>query len=153
MRYYHVVGVFAQIAGTLHLTDMQAAARLHALTPCDAGQHGENRYTTREPVGFKAGETFGCTDLLRVNGIEPVEMTAAQFDKRVKGEREAAAAAKRKTLAEREACDAAIRRASEAKTQAPVKVPAAKAAGKGKNALDAVTAAAGTLFHAAGKPA
>lgn len=153
MRYYHVISAFAQVTGTLHLTDAQATARLYALTRLDAAEHGENRFTTRAPVGFKAGETFGRAEALRLTGVESVDMNTAQFDKRVKTERETAAAAKRKVLAERQARDEAIRRASDEKAQATARAAAAKVGRKGKGALDSVAAAAGTLFHSAGKPA
>ena len=155
MHYYLIVGGYTAVRGTLHLTDAQAAPRLHALTRLLAAEHGENRYATREPVGFKMGETFGCDAPPPRALAEPVEMTSAQFDKRVKAERESAAADKRQTLAARQAQAEAVRRHTEAKARAaaksPTAAPTAAATGKVKAAVAAAADAAGSLF--AGKPA
>lgn len=90
MKYYRT-GAFTHAEGKLHLTDDQADARKANLKPL-----GGNFYQTKAPVGFKAGEEFGCDRA--VAGAVESSIGARDFSKRVDNERRDRASQKKATL-------------------------------------------------------
>jgi hypothetical protein len=129
MKYVKVAVAALQVSGVLHLTDAQAEGRKAMLKPL-----GDNRFATLVPVNFKTGEIFGLEAELPGTSAFELTMTAGDFERRVRGEREAAAKAKAEVLRGRSERDAALKRAAaqrakeaEAKKAAAVKARDAKA--------------------------
>lgn len=110
MKYYQVVAdAGATLAGKFHLTDAQHAARRHIF---GAKSAKDNRYATPAKAEtderaapavtahFKKGEVFGFDGAIP-KGFTGLEPWQGNFDDRIKGEREAAAARRAQDLAQR----------------------------------------------------
>lgn len=113
MKYYRITAPFLAVAGQVHLTDAQVSARRTMLASLDAATYGENRFATKQAVGFKLGEELGCSADLPRGGAELLDIKPVAFERRVREERAAAAADKTRAMKARADGEAKLRRVRE----------------------------------------
>ena len=112
MKYYEVIVPFAQVAGRLHLTDAQAAARAHLLTRLE---DGDNRFATTAPALFKRGEVLGMADAPGKGAGAAFAEKKIDFERFVKSERARAVSERRGRAEERARREAEVKKRQLAK--------------------------------------